>query len=132
MSDFPSLGHVAVTVSDLDRSTAWYTALFGSDPVLDEDEQGGKYHHTVYLIGGGQLFGLHLHGAPGDASFDERNTGLDHVGFACASRAELESWVDRLNELGISHGGIVDAGYGSGLSFRDPDNIALEFFAPPA
>ena len=40
MSDFPSLGHVAVTVSDLDRSTAWYTALFGSDPVLDRDEQG--------------------------------------------------------------------------------------------
>ena len=29
------------------------------------------------------------------------------------------------------HGGIVDASYGSGLSFRDPDNIALEFFAPP-
>jgi hypothetical protein len=31
----------------------------------------------------------------------------------------------------ITHGGIVDAPYGSGLSFRDPDNIALEFFAPP-
>jgi glyoxylase I family protein len=26
----------------------------------------------------------------------------------------------------------VDAHYGSGLSFRDPDGIALEFFAPPA
>ena len=26
---------------------------------------------------------------------------------------------------------IKDAGYGSGLSFRDPDNIALELFAPP-
>ena len=25
----------------------------------------------------------------------------------------------------------IDAPYGSGLSFRDPDNIALEFFAPP-
>jgi hypothetical protein len=25
----------------------------------------------------------------------------------------------------------VDAHYGSGVSFRDPDNIALEFFAPP-
>jgi len=25
----------------------------------------------------------------------------------------------------------MDAGYGSGLSFRDPDNIALELFAPP-
>ena len=32
----------------------------------------------------------------------------------------------------LEHGGIVDAPYGSGLSFRDPDNIALEFFAPPS
>jgi hypothetical protein len=34
--------------------------------------------------------------------------------------------------LGIEHGGIVDAHYGSGLSFRDPDNIALELFCPPS
>jgi len=33
--------------------------------------------------------------------------------------------------LGITHGDVVDAHYGSGVSFRDPDNIALEFFAPP-
>ena len=42
-----------------------------------------------------------------------------------------EKWASRLDELGIEHGGIVDAHYGSGLSFRDPDGIALEFFAPP-
>lgn len=41
-------------------------------------------------------------------------------------------WRSRFDELGIPHGGIVDAGYESGLSFRDPDNIALEFFAPPS
>jgi catechol-2,3-dioxygenase len=45
---------------------------------------------------------------------------------------ELERWVERLDALGIRHGGIVDASYGSGLSFRDPDGIALEFFAPPS
>jgi len=38
----------------------------------------------------------------------------------------------QLEDLGVSHGGIVDAPYGSGLSFRDPDNLPLEFFAPPA
>jgi glyoxylase I family protein len=38
----------------------------------------------------------------------------------------------RLDEFGIAHGEIKDASYGTGLSFRDPDNIALEFFAPPA
>jgi catechol-2,3-dioxygenase len=54
------------------------------------------------------------------------------VSFGCENRAELEKWANRLDELGIAHGGIKDAAYGSGLSFRDPDGIALEFFAPPS
>ena len=64
--------------------------------------------------------------------FNERRPGLDHISFGCASRDELVEWAARLDKLGIAHGGVVDAGYGSGLSFRDPDNIALELFAPPA
>ena len=130
---FPAIAHVAVTVSDLERSIDWYRRLLGADPVLDEDETISNFHHTVFLLDGGQLFGLHTHpGGPTGAGFDEHATGLDHVGFACADRSELERWQSRLEELGVEHGGIVDAPYGSELSFRDPDNIALEFFAPPA
>jgi glyoxylase I family protein len=133
MSSFPALAHVAVTVTDLERSTRWYTALFGSGPVLDEDEAISGFHHTVYQLSGGQLFGLHSHPAtdPG-GPFDQRHTGLDHVSFACTDRAQLQQCAARLDELGIAHGEIVDAHYGSGVSFRDPDGIALEFFAPPA
>ncbi len=130
---FPALAHVAVTVTDLDRSTAWYRGLFGSDPVLDEDETTGNFHHTVFVLDNGQLFGLHTHpGTRPERAFDEHDPGLDHVAFSCADRAELESWQAKLDELGYAHGGIVDAHYGSGLSFRDPDGVALEFFAPPA
>ena len=50
----------------------------------------------------------------------------------CPDRAALENWAEQLDELGIPHGPIVDAPYGSGLSFRDPDNLPLEFFAPPS
>jgi glyoxylase I family protein len=132
MPTFPAIAHAAITVTDLERSTRWYSALFGADPVLDEDELTGGFHHTVYLLGGGQLFGLHTHPAGVGNSFDEHSTGLDHLAFTCADRAEVESWATKLQELGIQHGGIVDADYGSGLSFRDPDGIALEFFAPPA
>ena len=132
MSEFPAFAHVAVTVTDLERSTRWYTMLFDAEPVLDEDEETGGFHHTVYVIGGGQLFGLHTHPAGTDDKFDETRTGLDHVSFACRDRNELQDWAARLDQLGITHGGIVDAHYGSGLSFRDPDGIALEFFAPPA
>jgi glyoxylase I family protein len=131
MSEFPSLAHVAVTVNDLGRSVPWYTALFGSEPVLDEDT--GPFRHVVWAIGSGNLVGLHqFPDLNSSDAFDERRPGLDHVSFACASRADLETWAARLDELNIPHGEIVDAGYGSGVSFRDPDNIALEFFAPPA
>ncbi|MDQ1641609.1 MAG: hypothetical protein QOJ90_960, partial [Actinomycetota bacterium] len=59
MSEFPAIAHVAITVTDLEASTRWYNALFDSTPVLDEDEETGGFHHSVYAIGGGQLFGLH-------------------------------------------------------------------------
>jgi glyoxylase I family protein len=131
MPEFPTIAHVAVTVSDLSESAPWYERLFDSKPVLDEDT--GSFHHVVWLVGGQTLVGLHqFPDAMSDVSFNERRIGLDHVAFACANRAELEQWRDRLEELGIPHGGIVDAHYGSGLSFRDPDNLALEFFAPPS
>ncbi|HEY3716814.1 MAG TPA: VOC family protein [Jatrophihabitantaceae bacterium] len=132
MSEFPSITHVAVTVTDLQRSIRWYSTLFDSEPVLDEDEQIGGFHHTVFVLAGGQLFGLHTHPQPAADRFDEHRTGLDHVAFACRDRDELKARTARLEELGIEHGAIVDAHYGSGVSFRDPDGIALEFFAPPA
>lgn len=128
MPAFPTITHVALTVSDLGRSVPWYKALFDAEPVLDEDT--GPFHHVVWLIGS-TLLGIHQFPDPASGTFDERRVGLDHVAFQCANRAELEEWEARLNELGVAHGGIVDASYGSGLSFRDPDNIALEFFAPP-
>jgi glyoxylase I family protein len=130
MTAFPPVTHVAVTVRDLSVSAPWYERLFDSAPVLDEDTDP-DFHHTVFLLGN-TLFGVHQHGTPApDEKFSEHRVGLDHVAFACANRGELEQWTQRLDELGIEHGGIKDATYGSGVSFRDPDGIALEFFAPP-
>jgi len=37
MPEFPAIAHVALTVTSLERSVPWYKALFGSDPILDED-----------------------------------------------------------------------------------------------
>jgi len=130
MPTMPAITHVAVTVNDLAVSVPWYTRLFGTEPVLDENT--GPFHHTVYLLGN-TLFGVH--GFPeleSSAPFEEHRPGLDHVAFGCADRAELEVWEKHLDSLDITHGGIVDAHYGSGLSFRDPDNIALELFCPPS
>ncbi len=130
MADFPSITHVAVTVNDLSVSAPWYERLFGTAPVLDEDT--GPFRHVAFAVGDA-LFALHeFTGALAGDRFDERRAGLDHVSFGCADRAALAVWQARLEELGIEHGGIVGAHYGSGLAFRDPDNIALELFAPPS
>lgn len=129
MPEFPTIAHVALTVTSLDRSVPWYEALFDKKAVLDEDT--GPFRHVVWLVGG-TLVGLHeFPDLESTEPFNERRVGLDHLAFACANRAELAECESRLNALGVANGGIVDAPYGSGLSFRDPDNIALEFFAPP-
>ena len=49
MAEFPTITHVALTVSDLDRSVPWYESLFGTKPVLDEDT--GPFRHVVWLVG---------------------------------------------------------------------------------
>ena len=62
-----------------------------------------------------------------DPVLDEDTGPFHHTVFALGGML-----FGRLEEMGVPHSGIVDAHYGSGLSFRDPDNIALELFAPPA
>ena len=52
----PAITHVALTVTDLAVSEAWYTEVLGVPPVLDEDT--GPFRHIVYSIGG-TLLGLH-------------------------------------------------------------------------
>jgi catechol-2,3-dioxygenase len=132
MTTVSALNHVAVTVRDIDVSGPWYQAVIGAEPLLDEHTAAG-FRHLVWALDNGTLFGIHQHDrAAGDGGFSEFSVGLDHVGFGCTNRAELEQWKARLDELGITNDGIVDEHYGSGLSFRDPDGIALEFFAPPA
>ena len=55
MPEFPAITHVALTVTSLERSVPWYKALFGSDPILDEDT--GPFQRVAWLTGG-TLVGL--------------------------------------------------------------------------
>jgi catechol 2,3-dioxygenase-like lactoylglutathione lyase family enzyme len=139
MTPFPAaVHHVALTVTDLEASRTWYRRLLGADPVIDEDVPGlaghhKGFHHTIFVLPSGVILALHAHSASDRAHrFDELRPGLDHIGFSCADRGELERLRARLDELGIAHGGIAEDHLGHGLSFRDPDNIALEFWTPRA
>ena len=126
MSSFPAFSHYALTVSNLQRSIEWYERLFNSPPVAVIDED--TFRAAIWFE---PMFAIHANKAPleGDV-FDEFRIGLDHIAFGCASREELESWTARLDALGTEHGEILDRSYGTGVAFRDPDNIQLEFFLP--
>jgi catechol 2,3-dioxygenase-like lactoylglutathione lyase family enzyme len=123
--------HMSLTVSDLEASAAWYQKLFGLERVLTEEHAGG-YAYVFVDPGSQTYFGLHRHDANGAERFHESRTGLDHLCFAVADRAELVAWEQRMTELDVTHSPIVDTPYGSVLAFRDPDNIQLELASPPA
>jgi catechol 2,3-dioxygenase-like lactoylglutathione lyase family enzyme len=129
MASITGISHIDLTVSDLDRSEAWYAELLGMKRVLEghNDEQ----HFDVrYLVHADSMLivGLVHHDKANGAAFDERRIGLDHVSFNVASRPELDAWQDRVAERAIEHTPIVEAEMWDTLVLRDPDNIQLEFF----
>ena len=130
--------HVRLTVTDIDRSRAFYDAVFGfpvafEAPPADADQETKDqlsflFGGVIYRFGGG-LLGLRPVAPDGDRH-DEDRVGLDHLCFTVSSQADLRDAVVVLDDLGIAHEGIKDIGVGHILEFRDPDDIALELLAP--
>lgn len=130
MTEFSGISHVALTVKELERSKQWYADVLGWQ-MLMEDTDENQIRVAFGLLPGGVGLGLRQHPRGSGDPFSPERTGLDHVSFAVSSRDELASFEGRLAEKGADHSPIVDAPYGSVLSFKDPDGIALEAFALP-
>ena len=76
----------------------------------------------------GFLLGLCDHpGRSGDA-FDPRRTGLDHIAFEVADRAELTSWMAHLDELGVAHSPVRELGHSCFVPLEDPDRVQIELW----
>ena len=131
MAEIHGVHHIALTVRDMEKTTYWYEDLFGLTKVAEMEEPPGRPVHLYMHPGSGLFFGFHTHTENEGEDFNEFRTGLDHIGFGVASRAELEAWKLRIEERDIAHSPIADRDYGSVLVFRDPDNIQLELYAPP-
>ena len=130
MPDITGFSHVALTVTDVDRSFEWYERLLGIQKLFEGEENG--IHFCVTLHAASMVvLGFRHHGTTAAERFSESRVGLDHFAFQTTNRAALEEWLQRLDELGIEHSEVKDTDYGSVLTFRDPDNIQLEFFALP-
>ena len=137
----PRLHHLALTVTDIDASVRWYESVFNVRFYMDAPHPGGL--GKVLADEGHQLMiVLHRHDTNGGTLFGETTTGLDHAGFFVPTRGDLEAWQQHLETNGVvradvadkplTQSPIADEPYGSVLVFRDPDNIQLEFFAPPS
>jgi catechol 2,3-dioxygenase-like lactoylglutathione lyase family enzyme len=125
-----ALHHIGLTVSDVERSEAWYAAVFGFERMMVEPHRGGTGFAVVMNRPGTPLFiGLDSHSANEGEAFGEHRTGLDHLAISVSEREHLDEWVDYLDSIGVAHGGINDISEPfpfATLVVRDPDNIQLE------
>jgi glyoxylase I family protein len=126
---------VILTVSDADRSAAWYRDLLAMEETSRYVEPDGHVElvHLAEPRSGVELcLVAHRHSAGG--SFDEFRIGLDHLEFLVTERGDLDAWAARLDELRIPHSGVKTPSYTANamLTFRDPDGIQLEFFCRAA
>lgn len=124
--------HVTLTVSNVRRSTDFYTGFLGF-------QVAAEFGPRVALSNGSLLLVLTPPSDPAQAiandRFNENRIGLDHLSLTVASRKDLENAATALAQHGVSHGEIHDLGPGFGIyvmALRDPDNIQLELTAPYA
>ena len=122
--------HFRLTVSDVDRSVAFYTGVLNFRKLMD-------LNPGAFLSNGAVGLGIGPFPDPPRAikgdRFDENRIGLDHMSFAVPSRKALEDAVGVLDAHGVAHSELKDLGEAFGiciLVFRDPDNVQLELSSP--
>lgn len=125
MPMFRGVNHFALSVTDLDRSTAFYTEVLGLIAVLDFG-----YGRICLDRASGFSVGLIQHPDGVRTPFSHLHPGLDHLGLAATDRDELVGWEEKFRAMDVPHSPIRETQLGYHLNFRDPDQIALEFNAP--
>ena len=145
-----ALHHTGYTVSDLDRSVAFYRDLMGMEVIAQQEKQGGYLAAIVgypdahvrmahlRAPGSGHLLELFQYLAPRGAAagaIEPRDVGTAHLCFVVDDLVDAHT---RLVEAGVEtffsppvrvDTGINTGGYG--VYLRDPDGIVLEIFQPP-
>lgn len=121
----PGVHHVALRVSDFERSKRFYTQTLGFQAIMEVP-------NLLLFFAGSTAFGIRgpEAGSPRDDRFDPHRVGLDHIALACTDEAELERVAAALQRAGVENTGVkMDATLGKKyVAFKDPDRIAWEFY----
>lgn len=133
MASFEKVAHIALVVREMTPSVAFYERVLGFERVGEVVEGPPSEGHPRRLMrhpDSGLTLGIHEPYRRTGDRFDPQRTGLDHVAVAVADHEALEAWSARLDEHGVEHSPIRDAGYAEFVSFCDPDGIAWELWWP--
>ena len=130
MPQFGGVHHLNVSVTDLERSGAWYIEVLGLRKGWEMEDVEGRGRKLVLLHPTDPLrIVLSFHGSNNGEPFSEFRTGFDHVAFSVTDREALEAWRRRFEELGVNHSPIKEGATGWLITFRDPDNLQFEMYS---
>ncbi len=115
------LEHVNLTVSDLDRSIAFYTELFGYEVRWQGTLTDGR--PAAHVGDDRHYIALFQSSADGRSTVDYTAVGMNHVGFVVESIDRVKS---TLQALGVEPVAEHDYEPGQRLYFYDPDGIEIE------
>jgi glyoxylase I family protein len=122
---------VNLTVRDPASSAAWYSELLCLDELYDFTGEDGLMRY-IALVEPKSQFVLCLVGHQGHSGerFSEFRTGLAPLVFLVERKHDHDHGVEKLNRLQIPNSGVKQPEHtrNTMLTFRDPDNIQLEFF----
>lgn len=129
MPEFGGVHHLNVSVTDLDRSVAWYTSVLDLKVGWDNPDVEGRGRKVVMLHPTDPLrIVLTVHQSNSGEPFSEFRTGIDHIAFSVADRDALEAWQRHFDDLGVDHSPIKEGATGWLITFRDLDNLQFEMY----
>ncbi|MFB6674847.1 VOC family protein [Streptomyces sp. NPDC056390] len=132
MGTFTGIAHIAIVVRDMAVSVDWYRRALGFEPVGGVRPGPLEVGHPRQIMrhaDSGLVLAVHEPLRRSGDMFDPSRTGLDHLSLSVSDRTALESWAQRLDDLGVPRSPVRDAGYAEFVSVADPDGIAWELWA---
>lgn len=119
-----SIGHVHLTVGDLERSLRFYRDLLGFEVTSHIGDSAvflskGGYHHHI---------GLNTWAGKGVLPPPQGHSGLYHFAILFPTRKELAEVLKRIIDAKCPVTGFSDHGVSEAIYIDDPDGIGVELY----